>query len=95
MKKNTTETISAKSKRIAELRALTDRDIKRAIAQDPDADTPRDKAVWKRGKIMDSRGNVVVPVTMPVDVARFFEDHQLSYVGVLKAFVNAQEGRYD
>lgn len=93
MKKNTTKTISAKSARLTKFHALTEQDIKRAIARDPDSETPRDRAVWKRGKVMDAKGNVVVPVAMPANVARFFEDHRLSYVGVLKAFVASQESR--
>jgi len=81
------------------LRALTDKEIKRAIVQDPDADTPRDKAVWKRGKIMDSMGNVVVSVNIDARTARFFSEHHMDYQvflsGVLKAFVASQEGRHD
>jgi hypothetical protein len=95
MKKNTTKTISAKSARHAKFHALTETEIKRAVAKDRDADTPREAAVWGRGEIVCADGRVLVPIEVDARTARFFSEHHLDYqsflAGVLKAFAASRE----
>lgn len=94
-KEKSTETSQEREARLKRFHALTDEENEANIAQDPDSDTPRDPALWRKGRLVAPDGSITVPLTLDANTARFFDEHRLSFAGVLKAFVSAQEGRHE
>jgi uncharacterized protein (DUF4415 family)/uncharacterized DUF497 family protein len=77
--------------------ALTDVDIERAIADDPDAAPVLDEAFWRNAEILDPRHEKTT-ITMRVDddVVQFFRrggsGYQSRMNAVLRAYVYARRG---
>ena len=78
----------------ARLRALTDADIKRAVADDPDTFIP-DAAWWKRARVVMPATKEMVTLRLDPDVLIWFRKRGRGYQtrinAVLRAFVDAQE----
>lgn len=78
--------------------ALTDADIERAIAHDPDAAPILDEAFWRNAKILDPRhGKSTITMRVDEDVLEFFKrggsGYQSRMNAVLRAYVYARRGR--
>jgi uncharacterized protein (DUF4415 family) len=77
--------------------ALTDAEIERAIAEDPDAAPVLDEAFWRNAEILDPRHEKTT-ITMRVDedVVDFFKrggpGYQSRMNAVLRAYVYARRG---
>ncbi len=74
--------------------ALSDEAIEAAIADDPDwqgLEVGRRES-WR---VVHPDGTVVVPVTVDALTLKFFEQHDLSFSGVLNAFAASQKETRD
>jgi uncharacterized protein (DUF4415 family) len=74
--------------------SLTDEDIERAVAGDPDAAPIMDEAWWREARILLPMPKVPVSVRLDRDVLEWFKDqgprYQSRINAVLRAFMVAQ-----
>ncbi len=77
----------------ARVRALTDEDIRRAVADDPDTFIP-DADWWKRAKVVLPANKRRVSLRLDPDVVTWFQrggrGYQTRINAVLRAFMNAR-----
>jgi uncharacterized protein (DUF4415 family) len=75
------------------VRALTDEDIERAVAADPDAAPIMDAAWWREARVILPMPKVPVSVRLDRDVLEWFKGHGPGYQSrinaVLRAFMDA------
>jgi hypothetical protein len=83
------ETEEQRTARWQKLEALTDEEIEAAIADDPDWQGVEvgDAKDWR---LVKPNGKTVVPVELDELTMRFFQEHDLSFSGVLNAFAASQ-----
>ena len=78
----------------ARLRALTDSDIEKAVADDPDTFIP-DAAWWKHARVVMPGAKEMVTLRLDPDVLAWFRKagrgYQTRINAVLRAFVEAQK----
>jgi uncharacterized protein (DUF4415 family) len=78
----------------APLRALTDANIDKAVAEDPDTFTP-DAEWWKRARVVTPGAKEMVTLRLDPDVLNWFRKagrgYQTRINAVLRAFVEAQK----
>jgi uncharacterized protein (DUF4415 family) len=79
---------------LARLRALTDADVEKAVAEDPDTFIP-DAAWWKRARVVLPGAKEMVTLRLDPDVLAWFRKRGRGYQtrinAVLRAFVEAQK----
>ena len=79
------------------VRALTDEDIDRAIADDPDAAPELTEEEWARARVVWPQGKAPVTLRLDKDIIAWFKLHGRGYQtrinAVLRAFVDAQKPR--
>ncbi len=79
----------------ARVDALTDEDIERAVADDPDAPPFWTEEEWKNARIVFPEGKAPVTLRLDKDVIAWFKSHGRGYQtrinAVLRAFVEAQK----
>lgn len=89
-----TETEEQRKSRWARFDALTDEQIDAAIAADPDAQVRSDAVFSTRG-IVIRNNEVILPLTLDIDMARWLSEHHIDYQtflnSVLKAYVESQQ----
>jgi uncharacterized protein (DUF4415 family) len=75
------------------VRSLTDEDIERAVASDPDAAPIMDQAWWRQARVVMPTPKVPVSVRLDRDVLEWFKDqgprYQSRINAVLRAFMLA------
>jgi uncharacterized protein (DUF4415 family) len=80
------------------VRALTDEDIDRAIAEDPDAAPAWTEEEWARARVVWPQGKAPVTLRMDRDVIAWFKHqgpgYQTRINAVLRGFVEAQKPRH-
>jgi uncharacterized protein (DUF4415 family) len=77
------------------LRRMTDAQIRRGIASDPDAH-PTDEAFWKNAKVVMPVPKEIVTIRLDADLLRWFRQHpgyQTRINAILRAYMNAQPQR--
>ncbi|MDR3423938.1 MAG: BrnA antitoxin family protein [Alphaproteobacteria bacterium] len=81
---------------LARLNAMTDADIARAVADDPDTFIP-DEGWWAKARIVMPKNKEMVTLRLDPDVIEWFKHdgkgYQTRINAVLKAFVESQEHR--
>ena len=79
----------------ARVRALTDEDIERAVAQDPDAAPFWTEEDWKHARVVWPSGKAPVTLRLDRDIIAWFKQRGRGYQtrinAVLRAFVEAQK----
>ncbi len=77
------------------VRALTDEDIDRAIAEDPDAAPNWTEEEWARARVVFPQGKAPVTLRLDKDIIAWFKQRGRGYQtrinAVLRAFVEAQK----
>ena len=77
------------------VRALTDEDIDRAIAEDPDAAPVWTEEEWARARVVFPEGKTPVTLRLDKDILAWFKSQGRGYQtrinAVLRAFVEAQK----
>jgi uncharacterized protein (DUF4415 family) len=79
------------------VRALTDEDIARAVAEDPDAAPFWTEQDWKNARVVWPQGKAPVTLRLDKDIIAWFKHQGRGYQtrinAVLRAFVEAQKPR--
>jgi uncharacterized protein (DUF4415 family) len=77
------------------VRALTDKDIERAVAEDPDAPPFWTAEDWKNARVVWPQGKEPVTLRLDRDILAWFKQRGRGYQtrinAVLRAFVEAQK----
>jgi uncharacterized protein (DUF4415 family) len=77
------------------VRALTDEDIERATADDPDAAPVGTEEEWARARVVFPQGKAPVTLRLDKDIIAWFKSQGRGYQtrinAVLRAFVEAQK----
>jgi uncharacterized protein (DUF4415 family) len=74
------------------LRRLTDAQIRKGIASDPDAH-PTNEAFWKNARVVMPVPKEIVTIRLDADLLRWFRQHpgyQTRINAILRAYMNAQ-----
>ncbi|SRR5712691_7766002 len=81
----------------ARVAALTDEDIERAVAEDPDAAPFWTEEDWKNARVVWPQGKAPVTLRLDKDIIAWFKGQGRGYQtrinAVLRAFVEAQKPR--
>ena len=88
------ETPEQREARWKRVESMSNEEIAAAAAKDPDW-AGIDLASMQGWRVVRPNGKVVVPVEIDEKTVRFFDEHHLSFAGVLKAFAAAQEKNVD
>jgi hypothetical protein len=91
-----TETELEREARWQRVLAMGDKEIKLAIAADPDTQVPTDPAFLARGRWAEvEKGEVILPLTLDAKTVRWLSEHHVDYQtflsSVLKAYVASQQ----
>lgn len=78
-------------------KSLTEKEIERAIASDPDAQTPDDgNGVWlSEWKVNGKSEEIILPLSIDKNIVKYLTEHHIDYQsflsGVLRAYVESQQ----